>query len=481
MRQELQNIEYIERYLENQLNSSDKYKFEQHMQEDPGFREAVELQRQIVEQLKEDAFLADVSAYHQEFIQQHNNNTQNRLWFIIIPSIFGLLLLTSIALWWIQPNNEVTELSTPPTLKEELVEADVLEEEESKVVAEAFETPFVKKRVKASEGATIKLRHSNSTLHIPANAVVDKNGKPVRGSYDVEYRELRDRSQMAFTGLPMTYNNEEGDYHFNSAGLIEVRAFKKGEELQLAPKKQMTLDYEVTKRMSDLDLYHLDDATQTWESTKERVKLPKRGAYTEELNEEEYNAALEAYNEKIKNNQPTTPTRDGATYNVKTRLLPENITKLEDEKPDPNQYLVRHTVNPKLVKELHLKSFGAYNCSQIYQIKNQIAIEALYTNLQKEVIDNARMLSVIDMNYNAAYSFLPDEFICNGKANNVFLLWTKTGKLYAFVKRSTVEMGTGKYSFAMEDMSKSIQNTKDLRRYLKFVEQKTKETVTKIQ
>jgi hypothetical protein len=481
MRQELQNIEYIERYLENDLSRSEKRKFEQHMKKDAGFKDAVNLQRQMVSHLKEEAFLLDVAEYHQEFMQQPPKVKRLSPWWIILP----VLILGSLPLLWYA-------LSAPPTTTTTTTEVLTTEqittppstiEVEAAAPAQlkAFETTFVSKKVSARKGATINLKQSNSTLYIPKNAVIDKNGNPVKGAYELQYRELRDRADMAFSGLPMNYKNQETAEGLNSVGILEVRAFQNGEALQIAPGKALSLDYEVNKRAKNLDLYHLDEKEENWTETSEVIDLPKKDAYTEAFDSIAYKAAVIMHNEKFKNlGLGDGVDRDNEKFKVQTTLIPERMKKLEkEERPDPNKYIVKHYKNPRLVKDLRLNSFGVYNCGQKYKIKNQIAISADYTNLEQMAIDNAHTLSIIDMNYNAAYSFKPEQFICNAKANNIFLLWSKDGKLYSFVKRASIKMNTGDYSFQMEDLSEKIKNTSDLKRYLKFVEKKTKETVTK--
>lgn len=476
MRQELQNIEYIERYLENDLNNAEKRKFEQHMKEDAGFKAAVNLQRQVVNQLKEEAFLLDVADYHQEFIQPSKKGWRLSPWWIILP----VLTLISVSLiWHFMPSSET---SIPLTTEQVVLPSTIETVTAAPAQLKAFEIAFISKKVSARKGAVIQLKKSKSTLYIPKGAVVDQNGNPVKGAYELQYRELRDRADMAFSGLPMNYKNQDPAEGLNSVGILEVRAFKDGEELQIAPNKALSLDYEVNKRAKDLDLYHLNEKEETWKSTSEVVDLPKRDAYVEEFDSIAYKAAVMAHNEKYKNlGLGDGVERDKEKINVQTTLIPNRIKKLEkEERPNPNKYIVKHYKNPRLVENLRLHSFGIYNCGQKYTIKNQIAVSADYTDLEQMAIDNAHTLSIIDMNYNAAYSFKPEQFICNAKANNIFLLWSKDGKLYAFVKRATVKMNTGDYSFQMEDLSEKIQNTSDLKRYLKFVEKKTKETVTKI-
>lgn len=482
MRQELENIEYIERYLENTLNRADKHKFEQYMEQDASFRETVNLQRQITNQVKEEAFLIDVSAYHQQFIQQKAGISIHPLW-LLLP--FSLIAICLVGWWYTQTPTTKKSVPAPITTKTQIptiTEVLATKNETAIVQANAFKPAFVSKKVSARKGATIQLKGSNSILSIPKNAVVDKAGNLIRGAYDLQYRELNDRAQMVFSDLPMRYKNKDGAHGFNSAGILEIRAFKDGEELQIAPNKALTLDYEVSRRMTNLELYHLEEEAQIWEPTDETVQLPRPNAYIESFDSIAYKKDVAAYKEKFQKPKKTRAQLDGSTWNASTTLMPDNMEKIiEEQKPAPNQYVVKHYANPKLVKELQLNSFGVYNCGQIYQVKNQIAVAARYTNLQKTVIENAQTLSIIDMNYNAAYSFKPAQFICNATANNVFLLWSNDGKLYSFVKRSTVKMSTGKYSFQMEDLSERVKNTKDLRRYLKFVAKKTRETVTKIE
>ena len=101
-----------------------------------------------------------------------------------------------------------------------------------------------------------------------------------------------------------------------------------------------------------------------------------------------------------------------------------------------------------------------------------MAVAARYTDAQRRIIEQGQVLSVVDLDYQAAYSFEPSQFICNGVANNLFLLWTKDGELYSFVKRATVDLKTGAYSFKMEHLSDRIQHPNDLRDYLDFVQKK---------
>lgn len=484
MRQELKNIEYIERYLENTLNAADKYMFEQHLLKDAEFRAAVNFQKMLLNQLKEEAFLEDITDYHFDFIASERVKPARFIrrfgWFILFfiitgITILGLILTPNSTIITTKNSDKNTNNKTIPQEEKEIVLLQDIHQKVIKIKNKAFEKPFIKITIQADEGADISIPNSHTVLHLPANAVVDKNGKLITGSFDLQVRILDDQAELASIGLPMNYNYKGATSNLTTLGLIEVRAFKGNKELQLAPNKEISLDYELPYRKSNLKFYHFDKNSETWIAS-EKITLPIKGSYIELIDSARYWADFEAYEMRKEQNKLKSPvSRDGKKITVdEFSLQPEGISKKEELAPNPNRYLVKHYNNPRLVKALKLKSFGVYNCGQVYKTENQIAIAAEYTDQQKEVIKNAQLLSVIDMNYNAAYSFEPSNFICNGLANNVFLLWTNDKKLYSFVKRSTVKLGTGSYSFTMEDLSHKILNTNDLRAYLKFVEEKIK-------
>lgn len=466
MRQELQNIEYIERYLENSLSPSDKRKFEQHLKEDAQFRAAVNLQRQLIEQVKEQAFLQDIAQHHRDFLAQEKQSTSGFGWALPIG---GLLLLALVGAWWYQQSNAAP---VPPPLSEQVVEeTPELPVEELRQapqqLAPALQTPYLVQQLSANRTATFAFKGSPSTLTIPKGALVNAAGEVVRGTYELQYRALNHPAAMATAGFPLlsTGENAQG---IASVGAFEIRAFQKGEPLFVAPGKELSLDYELQERVHQATLYHLDEENTTWEASEQALVLPKRGAYDKVVDSVAFQEATRLYKASLKAANPEQPQRRKDTLDAGTiTMMPKRLEKLSDATPpQPNQYLVRHYKNPKLVKALRLGSFGVYNCGKPYQVKNQVVIAGKYSNLQKEMIQNARTLSVIDMDYKAAYSFQADQFICNSQANNVFLLWTKEGGLYAFVKKAALDLQTGTYSFQMENLSELVHNSKDLKAYL---------------
>lgn len=124
---------------------------------------------------------------------------------------------------------------------------------------------------------------------------------------------------------------------------------------------------------------------------------------------------------------------------------------------------------PNLVKGLNCPSFGVYNCDQIYQVPNPITINASYTDEKGQAITDGNVLSMIDLQYNGAFSFDPRNFICGKTGRNVLLLFTKSQKLYVLPEAEFKKMkirGSGNYTFAMKDISETVKTTENLKKYL---------------
>ncbi|MGH1339093.1 MAG: hypothetical protein ACRBFS_23455 [Aureispira sp.] len=472
MRQELQNIEYIERYLENSLSLADKRKFEQHLKEDAQFRAAVHLQRQLITQVKEQAFLQEIAQQHTTFLSKEQQQSK-RFWWLL--PIGGVLVMALIVAWWYNQQ-------TAPVVESPLTEVVVKDAapiappeglgQKPEKLAPALQVPYTTERLSANRRTTITFKGTASTLTIPKRALVNAAGEVVTGTYELHYRSLDNLAAMATAGFPLLTAGSAAE-GIASIGAFEIKAFQKGAPLFLATGKALILDYELQERAHQSTLYHLEEDSKTWKASKQALVLPKRGAYEQVVDSVAFKEAERVYVASLKAANPEQPQRRKDTLQGTITMMPKGLEKISDATPpQPNQYLVRHYKNPKLVRALRLGSFGVYNCGKAYQVKNQVVIAAQYTNQQKVVIENARTLSVIDMDYKAAYSFQPDQFLCNSQANNVFLLWTQTGNLYAFVKKAQVNLQTGTYSFQMENLSERVQNSRDLKLYLKRLQNK---------
>lgn len=153
------------------------------------------------------------------------------------------------------------------------------------------------------------------------------------------------------------------------------------------------------------------------------------------------------------------------------RVMPLFIPDDGDRK---NATLLAEGINrghtyPPIIKGLNIESFGVYNCDQIYRLPNPVNLLATYVDEKGNTINDAEVLSMIDLNYNGAFSFDPKQFTCSAKGDNVLALFTGSGGLYLLEKGAFEKMkitSSGDYTFVMTNMTKSIKNTADLAAYL---------------
>ncbi len=104
---------------------------------------------------------------------------------------------------------------------------------------------------------------TGTEIIIPENAFVTKDGKVVKGEVDFSVEEFKNATDIFLSGLPMTYDSAGVSYTFASAGMMELRAYSKGEELDLAPDKQLEIKM-TSEQEGNFNLYSLDDSTGAW-------------------------------------------------------------------------------------------------------------------------------------------------------------------------------------------------------------------------
>jgi hypothetical protein len=161
-------------------------------------------------------------------------------------------------------------------------------------------------------------------------------------------------------------------------------------------------------------------------------------------------------------------------------MLDRTVVKVKGKLTDNNntdnffnncfaEYSTAGHTYPDIVRGLEVKSFGIYNCDQIYRLQNRVNIMAKYIDENGVNIVHPKLLSLIDLDYNAAFSFHPNYFVCNAKANNILLMFTESGEIYALEKGKFQQLNIkrdGIYIFKMKNVSKEITNSDKLKTYL---------------
>lgn len=374
----------------------------------------------------------------------------------------------------------------------------------------------------SNKKATTKKTESGSTIHIPANAVVTKSGKVVQGDYELQYREFRDQADIVFSGIPMTYTNNDGDWNFSSVGMYEIRANQNGEELSL--QKPIVIDFNTTGVKDGVGFYQMDDNTGQWvkkkeevfEQTEPSVKQPTLD-FSAELNSHtwmiygdqrsknirfQFDDSLFTWiketskGEDLRKFEILLANSDELTYTVLakdsaafSKLIyksfnshfwkntdmwnqgvetPNNMasTLLAEGSSDPG-----HSY-PSVVRGLNSPNFGVYNCDQIYRIGKSVTLTPEYIDAETgKNISGKKVACVLDLKYNGSFSFQPNNLTCNAKGKNAILLFTNNHKTYLLMPdefNTAFKKDGGTPKFAMKDVTESVKTSKDLKKLLQL-------------
>lgn len=105
---------------------------------------------------------------------------------------------------------------------------------------------------------------TGTVIHVPENAFVCENGDAVSGPVTILYREFHNPIDIFLSGIPMRYDSAGVNNIFESAGMIDIRAFEGDKPLKLAEGK--SLDIEMISYDNDpgFNLYYLDTVKRNW-------------------------------------------------------------------------------------------------------------------------------------------------------------------------------------------------------------------------
>lgn len=456
-----------------------------------------------------------------------------------------------------------------------------------------------KYKVNPLKDTLLAVGSGQTILHIPENCFVDNDGKIINKEVVLKFTEYTNSAEIAFSGIPMTYTNENEELYFNSSGMFNIEGESKGSSVHFNKNKAITIDYELAKKNADIDFYRLTDEKkwvmiseiepkkliskpikvvekkkivqkkkivkqekliepkkpikrdvndsrvisiafddkeifpelQHYENVKFRI-CEKSNYNPNDADSKWYSINLEKTKKKaeyivsfigvdnknktIKRNYFVNPVFEGEDYDkaiidynekfelfkgkkiTQQKLLAIELQRQEEEikkeekrqeemmmknKLRKNKFKSLSIKNggsltkgqdpghtyPDIVKGLAIKGFGTYNCDQVYRLKHLISLTPLYVDQSGNEIEFPGVLSVINKNVNAAYSFDPKRIIFDLEAENVFLLFTEFGKLYILdkneLKKDQLISGVN-IVFKMKEVTNKIKNTNELASFL---------------
>lgn len=112
---------------------------------------------------------------------------------------------------------------------------------------------------------TTLLSAKGSEIKIPNGSFVYPGGKPVDGNVELRYRELHDPIEIMCSGISMKYDSAGKSMLLESAGMIQIGAYKNGQPLELAPGKELTVQLISAAPDNNYNIYYLDTVKRRWE------------------------------------------------------------------------------------------------------------------------------------------------------------------------------------------------------------------------
>ncbi|MFH1319578.1 MAG: hypothetical protein ABII90_02865 [Bacteroidota bacterium] len=210
---------------------------------------------------------------------------------------------------------------------------------------------FEKYSVNTEKGA--ELDHpTGSKIKIPQNAFADEKGELVEGVVELRYRELHDPVDFFVSGIPMTYDSAGNQYHFESAGMIEILAFKDSKPVFMNPGKEIEIKMASYYDGTQYNLYQLDTANGNW-AFKGKDNVIRQDV-TDEATE-----AGSVFEDEIDRDTELTPEGEiTGVLSEEIKTIKKQIAKIEKQKPlkpkklNKQRYSFNIAVDPKEFPEI---------------------------------------------------------------------------------------------------------------------------------
>jgi len=249
MRKELEIIQIIEKYLNNELSTEDKAAFEEKLNNNPDLKLEVDKQRLIQEGVTNVALKGKIQKAWKSY----------RLGkFGTMGSIATLVIIaaTAATLWFANQTPEQYAENIKYTLNEsgEEVWADA----DELVPAQFFTVNADEDNVLQTEGGLV--------VAIPKGSLL-QNGKPVTGNIEIEIKEALTPEDIVLSGL----STKSGDQLLETGGMFYFNARKDGENLDIDKENGIIVDVPTDDYKAGMELYdgvRKEDGSIDWQSPK---------------------------------------------------------------------------------------------------------------------------------------------------------------------------------------------------------------------
>lgn len=99
---------------------------------------------------------------------------------------------------------------------------------------------------------------SGTIITVPANALVDAQGKLITGKATIRYREYHDAVSVLLSGIPMTYTSNGQKHHFQTAGMFDIVGEQNGKALSIKSGSGVQVDLASFEEDNSYSFFALD-------------------------------------------------------------------------------------------------------------------------------------------------------------------------------------------------------------------------------
>ena len=244
MRNELNNIEHIEKYLRDELSAEDKKAFEDKLKTDVNLQKEVELQKDVIRGIER------VGA-KQSIQKSYKKYKLGKSGFNLGLGTIILVAVASAFLWYSDSNKANADALPQFNENGEEIWADA----DKYLESQKFTVNTSKDTVIETEGGIV--------MYIPTGSFLDDNGNEVKGEVEFEVKEALNTAQIIQAGL----SSKSGDRLLESAGMFYVNARKDGKTVKINPDKGIYTEvptHDVNPDMQLFDGKRMADGSIDW-------------------------------------------------------------------------------------------------------------------------------------------------------------------------------------------------------------------------
>lgn len=162
--------------------------------------------------------------------------------------------------------------------KKETVTAPVKDTVQKTVEAPLVQSPFEKTNVPfetltvdADSGKIFLSANGYGTsVQVPGGVFIDSARNKIEGKIQLQYRELHTPNDMLAAGIPLNYDAAGMLKRFNTAGMVELRAYQNNQPVYLDSGKVIQVNMASFEPGQHFHAFYLDEkTTRDWEYVKD--------------------------------------------------------------------------------------------------------------------------------------------------------------------------------------------------------------------